>query len=106
MAPPRGGLAAQATALETELKKSQDKLAGFEQATAEYADLKRGAEEKGKKTKILICSHGNASPEERAKRLEQAIERVNKNEELSAESKARITTALRDAIAQINAPTH
>jgi hypothetical protein len=59
---------------------------------------------KGQKTKIVICSRGDASPADRAKRLEHALERINSNDALSAEAKAKITTALRDAIGRLNAP--
>ena len=63
-----------------------------------------GTAEGGKdKTKIVICSRGNVGTAERAKRLEHVLERINSNEELSAESRAKITTALRDAIARLNA---
>ena len=59
---------------------------------------------KGQKTKIIICNRGDVSAADRAKRLEHALERINSNDELSAETKAKITTALRDAIARLNAP--
>ena len=66
----------------------------------DYSDSAGGGKDK---TKIVICSRGNVSTAERAKRLEHALERINSNDELSAESKAKITTALRDAIARLNA---
>lgn len=49
------------------------------------------------KTKVVICSKGSTSAQ-RAERLEQAISKINSNSEISAEHKARITTALRAAI--------
>jgi hypothetical protein len=61
-----------------------------------------GDEAKGEKAKIVICSRGNASAEERTKRLEHALERINADDSLSAETKAKITTALRDAITRVN----
>ena len=59
---------------------------------------------KGQKTKIVICTRGDASSADRAKRLEHALERINSDDALSAETKAKITTALRDAISRLNAP--
>lgn len=50
------------------------------------------------KTKIIICNKGEANPAERAKRLEQALSRIESNEHLSAEHKAKIAASLRAAI--------
>jgi hypothetical protein len=66
------------------------------------AGEEQAGEGKTKKTKILICSRGDASAEERAKRLERALARISADEDLSPETKTRITTALRDAIARVN----
>ncbi|HEX2762520.1 MAG TPA: hypothetical protein VHM92_01575 [Allosphingosinicella sp.] len=49
------------------------------------------------KTKIVICSKG-ATPAQSAERLEQAIAKIQENDEISAEHKAKITAALRAAI--------
>jgi len=55
------------------------------------------SDEGGKKTKVILCTKGKPSAAA-AERLEQALARINANEELSAEQKARITTALKSAI--------
>ncbi|HEX8261523.1 MAG TPA: hypothetical protein VF547_01465 [Allosphingosinicella sp.] len=49
------------------------------------------------KTKTVICLKGQPTAAT-AERLEEALARINSNDELSAEQKARITTALRSAI--------
>jgi hypothetical protein len=61
-----------------------------------------GNEAKGDKAKVVICTRGNVSSADRAKRLEHVLERINSDDGLSAETKAKITTALRDAIARLN----
>jgi hypothetical protein len=50
-----------------------------------------------KKTKVIICTKG-APTAASAERLEEALARINRNDELSAEQKAKIATALRSAI--------
>jgi hypothetical protein len=62
----------------------------------------RTADRDGKKAKVVLCSRGDVSAAERAKRLEHALARINARDELSPETKARITTALRDAIERLN----
>ncbi|MEA3066122.1 MAG: hypothetical protein QOJ27_2583 [Sphingomonadales bacterium] len=51
----------------------------------------------GKKTKVIICTKGQPSAAT-AQHLEEALARINSNDDLSDEQKARITTALRSAI--------
>jgi hypothetical protein len=55
------------------------------------------ADDSGKKTKVIICTKGQPTAES-AQRLEEALARINDNDELSAEQKARIATALQTAI--------
>ena len=50
-----------------------------------------------KKTKVIICRKGARTAAE-AERLEEALARINDNDHLSDEQKARIETALRSAI--------
>ena len=50
-----------------------------------------------KKTKVIICRKGAPTAAE-AERLEEALARINDNDHLSDEQKARIETALRSAI--------
>ena len=50
-----------------------------------------------KKTKVIVCHKGKPTAAT-AQRLEEALARITANDELSAEQKARITTALRSAI--------
>ena len=59
------------------------------------------SEGKGKdKTKVIICRKGKGGGDgaTAAKRLEEALARINSNDELSDAQKARIETALRSAI--------
>jgi hypothetical protein len=53
------------------------------------------------KTHILLCGNGNASPAERAERLQHALARIGSNDSLSADQKEKVVTALRDAIARL-----
>jgi hypothetical protein len=50
-----------------------------------------------KKTKVIICTKGQPGAAT-AQHLEDALARINDNDDLSDEQKARITTALRSAI--------
>jgi len=56
-----------------------------------------GAEEDGKKTKVVICTKGRPTAAT-AERIEKALARIRADDELSAEQKARIETALRSAM--------
>jgi hypothetical protein len=53
------------------------------------------------KTKVVICGGDHASAADRAARLEKALGRIQRNDELSAEHKARVTAALQDAIERL-----
>jgi hypothetical protein len=56
------------------------------------------------KTHVLFCVKGdNVSSAERAERLQHALTRIEQNDELSAEHKAKVVAALRDAIARLQA---
>jgi len=55
----------------------------------------------GERTRIVLCSRGNATPAERAERLQRARDRLANDSELSAEQKARVTAALDRQIAQL-----
>jgi hypothetical protein len=55
------------------------------------------ADDGDKKTKVVICTRGQPTAAT-AERLEEALARINTNDELSAEQKARITIALKSAI--------
>ena len=50
-----------------------------------------------KKTKVIVCTRG-APTAATAKHLEDALARINANDQLSDEQKAKIATALRSAI--------
>ena len=61
--------------------------------------VEEGAESDGKKTKVIICTKGDGRPTAAtAERIEKALARIRDNDELSAEQKARIETALRSAM--------
>ena len=55
----------------------------------------------GERTRIVLCSRGNATPAERAERLQRVRDRLAGDSELSAEQKARVTAALDRQIAQL-----
>ena len=52
------------------------------------------------RTRIVVCADSLSSAD-RAKRLEEALGRIRKDEHLSAEHKARVETALEQAIARL-----
>ncbi|HEY0044995.1 MAG TPA: hypothetical protein VGB62_10655 [Allosphingosinicella sp.] len=58
-------------------------------------------EKDGRKTKFFLCSNDKLTSEQRAERLEQALERIQSNGNLSAEQKERVSGALRDAIGKM-----
>jgi len=53
------------------------------------------------RTRIVLCSRGDATPAERAERLQRARDRLAGDTELSAESRARITSSLDREIARL-----
>jgi beta-lactamase regulating signal transducer with metallopeptidase domain len=55
------------------------------------------------RTRVVLCSRGNATPAERAERLQRARDRLAGDSELSAEAKARVTAALDREIARLRA---
>ncbi|TFI58687.1 hypothetical protein E2493_08610 [Sphingomonas parva] len=52
------------------------------------------------RTRILVCST-QLSSADRTKRLEETLERIRKDDHLSAEHKAKVETALEQAIARL-----
>ena len=60
-------------------------------------------EKKKERTRIVLCTKGDADPAERAAHLEKALERIASNESLSAEHRERMTTALREALEEARA---
>jgi hypothetical protein len=53
------------------------------------------------RTRIVLCSRGNANPAERAERLQRARDRLAGDNELSAETRTRITAQLDREIARL-----
>jgi len=53
------------------------------------------------RTRIVLCSRGNANPAERAERLQRARDRLAGDTELSAETRTRITAQLDREIARL-----
>lgn len=53
------------------------------------------------RTRIMLCNRGNATPAERAERLQRARDRLAGDTELSAETRARITAQLDREIARL-----
>jgi hypothetical protein len=58
-------------------------------------------EKDGRKTRFFVCTDDKLTGAQRAEKLEQALERIQANEHLSAEHKERVTGALRDAIGKM-----
>jgi len=52
-------------------------------------------------TRIMVCGHGQLSAAERADRLEHVLSRLEARDDLSAEQKAKVTAALREAIDKV-----
>ncbi|MGQ0661378.1 M56 family metallopeptidase [Sphingosinicella sp.] len=65
----------------------------------ERTDLEEGTD--GQRTRIMLCSRGNATPAQRAEHLQRARDRLAQNDELSAETRARITAQLDREIARL-----
>lgn len=55
----------------------------------------------GERTRVVLCERGNATPAQRAERLQRARDRLAGDSELSAEQKARVTAALDREIARL-----
>ena len=55
----------------------------------------------GQRTRIMVCSRGDASPAQRVERLQRARDRLAGDTELSAEARARVTAALDREIARL-----
>ena len=55
----------------------------------------------GPRTRIMLCSRGNASPAQRVERLQRVRDRLAQDNELSAEHRARVTAALDREIARL-----
>lgn len=62
-----------------------------------------GGDDKKEKTKVVICGKSDIPMAERAAKLQEAIDRVQANENLSAEHRERVTTALRQAMDRLRA---
>jgi hypothetical protein len=58
-------------------------------------------EKDGRKTRFFLCTDGRLSSAERAEKMEQALERIQSNEHMSAEHKERVAVALREAISRV-----
>jgi hypothetical protein len=55
------------------------------------------------RTRILVCSNSQLSSAERAEKLEHVLSGLEARDDLNAEQKARVTAALRAAIARVRA---
>lgn len=56
------------------------------------------------RTRIILCSRGNVSPAQRAENLQRARDRLAQNDEINAETRARITAQLDREIARLRSP--
>jgi len=57
----------------------------------------------GDRTRIILCSPGNATPAQRADRLQHVRDRLAGDDDLSAEQRARVTAAIDREIARLRA---
>ena len=55
------------------------------------------------RTRIVLCAHNQLSAAERVEKLEHVLSRLEARDDLSAEQKARVTAALREAIDKVRA---
>ena len=55
------------------------------------------------RTRVVICGKGDLNAAQRIERLEQALGRINANQELSVEHKEKVTAALREAMERLRA---
>jgi 5S rRNA maturation endonuclease (ribonuclease M5) len=55
------------------------------------------------RTRIFLCHDGKGSSAEQAERLEKALARIRSDEHLSAEHRAKVETAIQDAIGKLRA---
>jgi hypothetical protein len=73
---------------------------GLRECVGERTEIDEGAGDK-ERTRIIVCSDSKVSAEDRAKRLEETLGRIRDDEHLSAEHRARVETALQNAIARL-----
>lgn len=57
----------------------------------------------GERTRVMLCSQGNATPAERAERLQRVLGRLAQDSELSEAQRARVVEALNREIARLRA---
>jgi len=57
----------------------------------------------GQRTRVMVCSQGNATPAERAERLQRVLGRLAEDSELSEAQRARVVEALNREIARLRA---
>jgi glycerate kinase len=55
----------------------------------------------GERTRIRLCAPAKGNAEERIKRLEEALGRIREDDRISADHRAKVETALQDAIARL-----
>lgn len=67
------------------------------------SEVKAESEDAHQKTRIILCDKGNVSPAERVASLERVIGRIQSDDHLSAEHKAKVTAALREALDKLRA---
>lgn len=65
----------------------------------ERTNFEEGTDDR--RTRIVLCSRGGGSPAQRAEHLQRARDRLARNDELSAETRARITAQLDREIARL-----
>ena len=77
-----------------------DKAHALRNCDGERSEIDETSGDK-ERTRIIICSDPNVSTADRAKRLEDALGRIRLEDDLSPEHRARVETALQQAIAKL-----
>lgn len=79
--------------------------AHFAGCRGERSEVDESSDNGSERTRVIICGREGVSVAQRAEKLEQALARINANEHLSGESKARVSEALREALEQVRGTT-
>ena len=80
--------------------KSGDKVHVLRHCDGERSEIDETSGDK-ERTRIVLCSDSSVSAADRAKRLEEALGRIRLQDDLSPEHRARVETALQEAIARL-----
>jgi len=71
--------------------------------TGQKDEVNEASADGRERTRIMICGDSQLSAADRAAKLEKVLSRIEARDDMSADQKARVTTALRGAIDRIRA---